>query len=122
MTTTYHQAMGACAPKCEPEIFPTCIKPKSYVKHWSFLTLIYILTIILFILILWNFFGKQNGTKEGDSCSLDDECEAGTYCSGSQTCVKGSHGKGEGAICSSTDECDINHQCISGMCQIKTTS
>ena len=122
MTTTYHQAMGYCAPKCEPATFPTCIKSKSYVQHWSYLTIIYILTLILVILILWNFFGIQKGTKEGDSCDTDHECEAGTFCSGSQTCQKGDHGLGEGAFCSSTDECDINHQCVSGTCQLKTTS
>ena len=121
--TTYYQPAGACAsPKCEPEILPTCIKSKSYVKHWSFLTIIYILTLILVILILWNFFGIQHGTKEGESCDKDDQCEAGTFCSGSQTCQKGSHGLGNAAVCSSTDECDINHQCISGTCQMKTTS
>ena len=121
-TYSHPEGAGDCFSRIESTVFPASIESKSYAKHWSFLTFFYILTIILVFLILWNFFGIQKGTKEGESCDKDDECEAGTFCSGSQTCQKGNSGKGSGAVCGSTDECDINHQCINGTCRLKTPS
>lgn len=76
--------------------------------EWIIFVIVIIFIIAIIIWMIWFFGFRQVGDPPGAACSVNSDCEQGTYCSASGCCTLGD-GAREG------DTCDMTADCMSGL-------
>jgi len=101
-------------PSMNPEAYPTSTTVRKQsppgASGWEWVILIIVLLLVIGVIVwmIWFFGFRSIGKPPGASCSLNSDCEEGTYCSASGVCETG-EGAREG------DRCNIDPDCLNGL-------
>ncbi len=76
---------------------------------------IFILVLIFSSIILYLLLFIDRGNKTNAGCTKTTDCSGGHYCSGANSCIKGS-GRTENEVCFLNSDCNHGLSCVSNKC------